>query len=283
VARGDGEMKSSAGKLVISPPAKWVEFPFRDLWAHGDLLYFLIWRHLKVRYRQTLLGVFWVVLQPVVSMLIFSFIFGSFARLPSEGVPYTLFTYTALLPWQLFAYSLSQSSESLVANEQLVTRVYFPRLLIPLTPVLSYLIDFGISFVLLLGLLFFYGIAPNFKILLLPVFVLLAMGSALGVGLWLTALNVRFRDVRYTLPFLTQVWFYLTPVAYSATLIPEQYRFWYGLNPMVAAVEGFRWVLLNKNAPCREMLLSSIAMTLVLLISGSVFFQKMENKFADIL
>ena len=216
-------------------------------------------------------------------MVVFSLIFGKFARLPSEGIPYPLFTLSALLPWQLFAYALSQSSESLVSNEKLISKVYFPRLLIPLTPVFSGLLDFAISFGMFLLIMLFYGSYPGARILLLPVFLLVALVTSLGAGLWLTALNVKYRDVRYTIPFLIQIWLYLTPVAYSAVLIPESWRFLYGLNPMVGVVEAFRWVLLGKQPPSLAMVFSSAIMAVGLLYSGLVYFQKMEDEFADII
>lgn len=279
----DRTMEAVPKKLIIRPPSGGIDLSFEELCEYRDLLYFLVWRDIKVRYKQTLLGVAWVILQPFISMVIFSVIFGTFARLPSEGIPYPLFTFTALLPWQLFAYALSQSSESLVANERLITKVYFPRILIPITPVFSGLLDFMIAFMVLLGLMLFYGVFPGMKLFALPVFILMAAVTALGAGLWLTALNVQFRDVRYTIPFLTQIWFYLTPVAYSATLIPEKLRFLYGLNPMTGVVEMFRWALLGKQPPSMVMLLISGVVSLVLLFSGLRYFQRMEHEFADVI
>ena len=276
-------MGFSQEKFVIKPPSKFINLSFREIYDYKDLLYFLVWRDIKVRYKQTALGVAWVVLQPLISMIIFTIIFGKIARLPSEGVPYAVFTYSALLPWQLFAYSLAQSSQSLVANEKLITKIYFPRIVIPMAPIFAGLFDFLISFAVFIAILVFYGITPGFALIYLPLFILLVVLTSLGVGLWLTALNVRFRDVRYTVPFLTQVWFYLTPVAYSATLIPESWQFVYRLNPMIGAVEGFRWALLNKAAPELSVLWVSAALSLVLLISGLFYFQKVEGEFADII
>ena len=276
-------MGLSQEKIVIKPPSKFINLSFREIYDHKDLLYFLVWRDIKVRYKQTALGVAWVVLQPLISMIIFTIIFGKIARLPSEGVPYAVFTYSALLPWQLFAYSLAQSSQSLVANEKLITKIYFPRIIIPMAPIFAGLFDFLISFAVFIAILVFYGITPGFALIYLPLFILLVVLTSLGVGLWLTALNVRFRDVRYTVPFLTQVWFYLTPVAYSAKLIPESWQFVYRLNPMIGPVEGFRWALLNKAAPALSVLWVSAALSLVLLISGLFYFQKVEGEFADII
>ena len=276
-------MEFSSQKIIIKPSSKFINFSVRELYEYKDLLYFLVWRDIKVRYKQTVLGVIWVILQPVISMVIFSFIFGRLARLPSEGVPYPVFVYSALLPWQLFAYSLAQSSESLVANQQMITKIYFPRILIPLAPIFSGLFDFFISFTVLFLLMLYFQLVPGLALIYLPFFILLAVSTSLGAGLWFTALNVRFRDVRYTIPFLTQVWFYLTPVAYSATLIPDRWHLLYGLNPMVGVVEGFRWILLNKEPPTFSMLVFSLVVSLLFLASGLLYFQKVEGEFADII
>jgi len=276
-------LQATTTKTIILPASGRFRLNWSELFEYRDLLYFLVWRDIKVRYKQTVIGGLWAILQPLFPMVVFSLIFGKFARLPSEGIPYPLFTYAALLPWQLFAYALSQSSESLVSNEKLISKVYFPRLLIPLTPVFSGLLDFAISFAMFLLIMLFYGFYPGTRILLLPLFVLVAVATSLGAGLWLTALNVKYRDVRYTIPFLTQVWLYLTPVAYSAVLIPEGWRFLYGLNPMVGVVEAFRWVLLGKEPPSLAMVFISAVMAVSLLYSGLVYFQKMEDEFADII
>ena len=276
-------MQTAATKTIIRPATGKFSLDWAELLEYRDLLYFLVWRDIKVRYKQTVIGGLWAILQPLFPMVVFSLIFGKFARLPSEGVPYPLFTLAALLPWQLFAYALSQSSESLVSNEKLITKVYFPRILIPLTPVFSGLLDFAISFAVLLVIMLFYGFYPGTNILFLPAFVALAVMTSLGAGLWLTALNVKYRDVRYTIPFLTQIWLYLTPVAYSAVLIPENWRFLYGLNPMVGVVEAFRWVFLGKQPPSLAMVFISGIMALSLLYTGLVYFQKMEDEFADII
>ncbi|MDY0041127.1 MAG: ABC transporter permease [Desulforhabdus sp.] len=276
-------MHTNTAKTIIRPASGKFRLNWEELSEYRDLLYFLVWRDIKVRYKQTVIGGLWAVLQPLFPMVVFSLIFGRFAHLPSEGIPYPLFTFAALLPWQLFAYALSQSSESLVANEKLISKVYFPRILIPLTPVFSGLLDFAISFTVFLVIMLFYGSHPGANIIFLPLFVTLAVITSLGAGLWLTALNVKYRDVRYTIPFLTQVWLYLTPVAYSAVLIPENWRFLYGLNPMVGVVEAFRWVLLAKQPPSLAMVFISAVMAFGLLYSGLVYFQKMEDEFADII
>jgi len=272
--------------LVIEPTRGWASLQLRAVWQYRELLYFLVWRDLKVRYKQTVLGLLWIVLQPVVSMVIFSLLFGELLNVPSGGVPYPIFAYTALLPWNYFASSLSKSSTSLVGSTHLITKVYFPRLIIPVSGVLSGLVDFGIAFLVLIGLMVYYGVAPTPAVVLLPAFLLLAMLTALGFGLWLSALNVRYRDVNYLIPFLIQVWMYLTPVIYGSTLIPERFRFLLGLNPMTGVVESFRWALLGNQLADAQLpgvlFAVSIAITLLVLISGAIFFRATERTFADI-
>jgi len=236
----------------------------------------------KVRYKQTVLGAAWAILQPVLTMVVFSVFFGQLAKVPSDGLPYPVFAYTALLPWQLFAQALTGSAGSLVASQHLITRVYFPRLVIPLATVLGGLVDFGLSFVVLLGLLVYYGIAPTAAVLTIPLFLLLTVATALGVGLWLSVLNVRYRDVRYTVPFLTQLWLFATPVAYPSSLVPAPWRAAYGLNPMVGVVEGFRWALLGRSGSVGASLLVSTLVVLGLMIAGLVYFRKTEATFADV-
>jgi len=236
----------------------------------------------KVRYKQTVLGAAWAILQPFLTMVVFSVFFGGLAKVPSDGIPYPVFAYTALLPWQLFAHALTQSGTSLVANQHLITRVYFPRLVIPISAVLAGLVDFGIAFVVLLGMIFYYGIVPTAAALTLPLFLLLAIATALAVGLWLSALNVQYRDVRYTIPFLTQFWLFATPIAYSSSLVPEPWRALYGLNPMVGVVEGFRWALLGKAGGTGPVVLVSALVVSVLLVGGLVYFRRMEKTFADV-
>jgi len=268
---------------VVEPAHGWFSLRLNELWAYRELLYFFIWREIKVRYKQTVLGASWALLQPVLTMVIFSVIFGRLANLDSEGIPYPVFTYAALLPWQLFSRALSDASGSLVAAQSMITKVYFPRLFLPAAAVLSGLVDFAIAFVVQLGLMLYYGITPTLAILTLPLFLLLAVITAMAVGLWLSALNVRYRDVKYVTPFLIQLWLYGTPIAYSAQLIPEQFRVIYGLNPLAGVVNGFRWALLGQEASFDPLLfLSSIVMVLVLFISGLIYFQRTEQTFADV-
>jgi len=252
------------------------------LWEYRDLLLFLTKRDIQLRYRQTVLGVAWAVLQPLATMAIFTIFFGRFGKMPSDGLPYALFALCGLVPWQLFAYSLTESSNSLVANQNLVTKIYFPRLVIPLAAVLAGLIDFCVAFVLVLLMMAYYHHFPTVVVLCLPIFLLLAIVTALAVGLWLSALNVQFRDVRYVLPFLTQFWFFGTPIAYPSSLVPERWRPLLGLNPMAGVVEGFRWALLGTDRPSFTLLLVSAVVSLGLLYSGTLYFQRMERSFADI-
>lgn len=274
--------KTQTSPLVMKPASGWVSLDFHALWEYRELLYFLTWRDIKVRYKQTVLGAAWAIIQPLTVMVVFSIFFGLLAKIPSDGLPYPIFAFSALLPWQLFAHALTESSHSLIANEKLITKIYFPRLIIPLSAVLAGLVDFAFAFIVLLGMMVFYGIVPH-NLWILPFFVLLALLAALGVGLWLSALNVQYRDVRYTIPFLTQVWFFISPVAYPTSLVPESWRFLYSLNPMVGVVEGFRWVLLGKAQSPRPLLLVSVAVVTLLLMSGLYYFRRMEKTFADVI
>jgi lipopolysaccharide transport system permease protein len=268
--------------LILRPSRGFLSLKLRDVWEYRELLYFLVWRDVKVRYKQTVLGAAWAILQPVMTMVVFSVFFGRLAKMPSDGSPYPIFAFTALLPWQLFANALGESSNSLVSNQNLITKVYFPRLVIPIAGVLAGLVDFAIAFVVLLGLMWYFGIVPTAAVALLPLFVLLAIVTALSVGLWLSALNVKYRDVRYTIPFLTQFWMFATPVAYPASLVPERWRALYGLNPMAGVVEGFRWALLGKAHAPGPLLVVSIMAVVALLIGGLMYFRKTESVFADI-
>jgi lipopolysaccharide transport system permease protein len=253
-----------------------------ELWNYRELLFFLTWREVKVRYKQTVLGAAWAIIQPLFTMIIFSIFFGRLAKVPSDGIPYPLFSLAALIPWTFFANGLTQSSNSLVTNSNLISKVYFPRLTVPISAVASGIVDFGISFILLVAMMAFDRVVPPIQVLLLPLFFLLALLAALGVGLWLSALNVEYRDVRYTVPFLTQFWMFATPIAYPASLLREPWRMLYGLNPMVGVVEGFRWALLGtSNRPGPEIIVSSL-MTIVILIGGAYYFRRMERTFADI-
>lgn len=260
----------------------WVSLRLKDIWEYRELLYFLVWRDIKVRYKQTVLGVAWAILQPFMTMIVFSIFFGRLAKVPSDGIPYPVFAYCALLPWQLFANALTASGNSLVANQQLLTKVYFPRLIIPISAVLAGLIDFGISFLVLIGMMFYYGIIPTVAVLTLPLLILLAIASALAVGLWLSALNVQYRDVHFTIPFLTQFWLFATPIAYPSSLVPQSLRTIYALNPMVGVVEGFRWALLGKTDGIGPLVIVSALVVAILLFAGLVYFRRMENTFADV-
>ena len=278
------ERESDRGRptLLIRPSRGWAALDLADLWQYRELIYFLTWRDIKVRYKQTVLGGAWAILQPFLTMVVFSVFFGRLAGIPSDGLPYPIFAYCALLPWQLFAHALTESSNSLVANERLITKVYFPRLVVPISAVLAGLLDFLVAFVVLIGMMMYYHIRPTAAVWTVPLFLLLAVGAALGVGLWLSALNVQYRDVRYTIPFLTQFWLFLTPVAYPSTLVPVSWRALYGLNPMAGVVEGFRWALLGKTEGPGALLAVSVAITIVILVGGLYYFRRMEQTFADV-
>jgi lipopolysaccharide transport system permease protein len=259
-----------------------VSLKLRELWEYRELLYFLTLRDIQVRYRQAALGVAWAVIQPLMSMVIFSVIFGNLARLPSDGIPYPVFSFAALLPWQLFSNALSHAGTSLVGNANLLTKVYFPRLIIPLSAVTAGLVDFGISFIVLLGLMLSYGITPAWTMLWLPVLVVFALLTALAVGLWLSALNVQYRDVQHMIPFLVQAWMFASPVAYSSGLIPKgTWRIVYGLNPLAGVIQGFRWALVGGTPP-DELMIASVGIVIVLLITGLMYFRRMEKTFADV-
>ena len=253
------------------------------LWEYRELLYFFVWRDLKVRYKQTLIGASWAIFQPAVTMVIFTIIFGNLAKIPSDGLPYPVFAYTALVPWMYFSQALTRTSVCLVSDAHLITKVYFPRLIIPLAALMTPAVDFLFSFLLLLGLVAWFGIAPTWGLLALPLFLLLAMITALAVGLWLSPLNVRYRDVSYTIPFLTQVWMFASPVVYPVSLIPDSWRLVYSLNPMVGVIEGFRWGLLGKENPDFSVILISVAVLILLFIGGLAFFKRMERNFADVI
>ena len=278
------ERESDRGRptLLIRPSRGWAALDLADLWQYRELIYFLTWRDIKVRYKQTVLGGAWAILQPFLTMVVFSVFFGRLAGIPSDGLPYPIFAYCALLPWQLFAHALTESSNSLVANERLITKVYFPRLVVPISAVLAGLLDFLVAFVVLIGMMMYYHIRPTAAVWTVPLFLLLAVGAALGIGLWLSALNVQYRDVRYTIPFLTQFWLFLTPVAYPSTLVPVSWRALYGLNPMAGVVEGFRWALLGKTEGPGALLAVSVTIVVLVLVGGLYYFQRMEKTFADV-
>jgi len=267
---------------IIRPSKGWSAVELAPLWEYRELLYFLIWRDIKVRYKQTVLGAAWAIIQPFFTMVVFTLFFGWLAKMPSEGVPYPIFTYSALVPWMYFANALGQSSSSLVLDERMITKVYFPRLIIPISAVLSGLLDFAIAFLVLIGMILFYGIVPTATILTLPFFILLAAATALGAGLWLSAMNVQYRDVRYAIPFLIQFWLFATPVAYPSSLLPMEWRIVYGLNPMAGVVEGFRWALLGHGQAPGPLLIVSVLTAAALLVSGLYYFRRMEDTFPDV-
>ena len=274
--------QSEIRAVFIKPETGLASLSLKELWEYRELLYFLTWRDIKVRYKQTVLGAAWAIIQPFFMMVVFSLFFGRLAHVPSDGIPYPVFAYCALLPWQLFAHALTESSNSLVANERLITKVYFPRLIVPISAVLGGLIDFCIAFVILLLMMFYYGIRPTEAIVALPAFILLAIATALGVGLWLSALNVKYRDVRYTITFLVQFWLFATPVAYPSSIVPERWRPLFGLNPMAGVVEGFRWALLGKSEGPGVVLAISVVVVILILIGGLYYFRRMEAEFADV-
>jgi lipopolysaccharide transport system permease protein len=269
--------------IIVQPHRGLFNIDFRILWYYQELFYFLIWREVKIRYKQTALGVAWAIFQPLLTMGIFTVIFGTFVKVPSDGLPYPVFAFAALLPWTYFAEALSRSSGSLVGDANLIRKVYFPRLIIPLAAVASPLVDFSWAFFLLLIMMAWYGITPTWGIVALPGFLLLALLTALAVGLWLSALNVRYRDIRHTIPFLVQIWMYASPVAYSLNIVPEGWRVVYALNPLVGVIEGFRWALLGKDIPAFGVMIVSMSVVVLLLLGGMVFFQRMERTFADII
>ncbi len=269
-------------KITIKPSNNWKAINLKEIWEYRELLYFLVWRDIKVRYKQTILGATWAIIQPFMTMVVFTIFFGKLAKMPSDGIPYPLFAYAALVPWSFFANGLTQSSNSLVGSAHLITKVYFPRLVVPISSVISGILDFALSFIVLLGMTLYYGIIPTFNIIWLPFLLLLALVTALGVGMWFSALNVQFRDVRYILPFMTQFWMFATPIVYPSSLLPEPWRTVYALNPMVGVVEGFRWALLGtQTAPGPIIIVSSFA-SIAILIGGAFYFRRMEKTFADL-
>jgi lipopolysaccharide transport system permease protein len=268
--------------IRIEPSRGWVSLKLDELWEYRELLYFLTWRDIKVRYKQTLLGAAWAIIQPFFTMVVFSLFFGRLAGVPSDGIPYPIFSYAALVPWSFFAHGLGQSSNSLVGSANLIRKVYFPRLVVPISSVVSGVVDFLLALAVLLGMMLYFRIVPTANVVWLPLLLLLAFVTALGAGLWFSALNVQYRDVKYTVPFVVQAWMFATPIAYPSSLLDEPWRSVYGLNPMVGVVEGFRWALLGtETAPVPIILISSLA-AVVLLVSGAFYFRRMEKTFADI-
>jgi lipopolysaccharide transport system permease protein len=265
----------------IEPPHGWLELRLREVWDYRELLYFLVWRDVKIRYKQTAIGIAWVVLQPLLTMGVFTLFFGRLAKLPSQGLRYPVFYFAALVPWMYFSYALQSATNVVVENQRVITKVYFPRLVLPFSAVLSGLVDFSIGFVVLAMLTFVYGIRPTIAALWLPLLLLLAILTALGVGLWMSALNALYRDVRYVMPFVAQFWMFASPVAYPSTLVPERWRWLYGLNPMTGVIDGFRWALTGHGQPPGAVMLASAAMVAVVLVGGLFFFQRMEGTIAD--
>jgi lipopolysaccharide transport system permease protein len=269
-------------KTRIEPSKGLVSINLRELWEYRELLYFFVWKDLKVRYKQTILGVAWAILQPVLTMIIFSIFFGRLAAVPSDNLPYPIFNFSALVPWTFFANALVNGSNSLVINANMLKKIYFPRMTLPIATVLSGLVDFALAFIILIVMMLYYGRVPTINVLWLPLFLLLALTTSLGVSLWLSAMNVQFRDIRYTIPFLTQAWLFATPIAYASSLLPEPWKTLYGLNPMAGVVEGFRWALLGtETAPGPIIFVSSLA-AITFFISGAFYFRKMEKGFADV-
>jgi lipopolysaccharide transport system permease protein len=268
--------------LRIEPSRGRVSLKLHELWEYRELLYFLTWRDIKVRYKQTVLGGAWAIIQPFCTMVVFSLFFGKLAKIPSDGIPFPLFSYAALVPWTFFANGLTKGSNSLVGSANLIRKVYFPRLAVPIASVLSGVVDFVLAFIVLVGMLLYYGIIPTVNALWLPLFLLLALVTSLGVALWLAAMNVRFRDVHYVVPFLAQIWLFLTPIAYPSSLLSEPWRTVYGINPMVGVVEGFRWALLGTATAPGPIIAVSALVALVLLLSGALHFRRMEKTFADV-
>jgi lipopolysaccharide transport system permease protein len=273
--------RSDSPLTVIRPSRGWVRLHLGEVWAYRDLLYFLIWRDLKVRYKQTAIGAGWAIAQPLMTMIVFSLFFGALAKIPSNGLPYPLFYYTALLPWTYFASSLQAATNAMVEHQRMITKVYFPRVLLPLAAVLSGLVDFGIAFVVLIGMMIHYGVALTSAAGTVPLFLLMAVLTALAVGVWLSALNAIYRDVRYAAPFLIQSWMFVSPVAYATNLVPEKWRWLYGLNPMAGVIEGFRWGLLGQERPSTTLWVS-ISAVVILLLGGVIYFRRIEGTVADL-
>ena len=274
--------KNQTPVTYLKPSKGWLSIDFKELWRYRELVYFLTWRDIKVRYKQAVLGIAWAVLQPVLTVLIFTVVFGILLKTPSQDLPYPLFAISALLPWQLFANALQRSSISLVGNANLITKIYFPRLAIPLSAVMAALVDFGVSFIVLIAMMAYYRYMPGWNMLWLPVIILFALLTALAVGLWLSAINVQYRDVQHMVPFIVQVWMYASPIVYPIEIIPKGiWRVLYGLNPMVGVIQSYRWALLGGDQPDATMWIS-VLVVIILLVSGLFYFRRMEKTFADI-
>jgi len=278
----DTYSKTSIPILRIEPSRGWLSLDLCSLWAYRELLYFLVWRDVKVRYKQTVLGVAWTVIQPLITMVVFTVIFSYFGRFPSDGLPYAVFAYCGLLPWSYFASAITRSGNSLLGDASLLQKIYFPRLILPLAAVTTPLVDFLFSLLVLVGMAFWFGITPTWNVLFLPLFLILALLTALSVGLWLAPLNIRFRDIGHTIPFLIQVWMYASPLVYPVSMIPEKWRLLYSLNPMVGVMEGFRWALVGHRSPAFDLMAVSAIVVVALLWGGAIFFRRMERTFADV-
>ena len=276
-----GPPEAPVPTIVIRPPRKFVPVDFKELWEYRELLYFFTWRDVKLRYKQTGLGIAWAIIQPLFLMVVFSLFFGGLAKIPSDGIPYPLFSLAALLPWTLFAEGMTRSTISMVSNAGIMTKVYFPRLIMPVASIMSPLVDFCVAFGILIIMMAYYGFVPTINVIFLPLLVVFAMMTSLAVCLWLSALNVKYRDFQYTVPFLIQIWLFASPVVYPASMVPQQFQFLYALNPMSGVIEGFRWALLGTNPPS-TMIFISLGVVIALLVSGVFYFRRMEQYFADI-
>jgi len=275
-------MRPEIASIRIEPSRGWVSLQLREIWEYRELLYFLIWRDMKVRYKQTILGGAWAIIQPFFTMVVFSLFFGKLAKVPSDGIPYPIFSFTALVPWSFFANGLNQASNSLVGNSNLITKVYFPRMCMPIASIIGGIIDFALAFSVLIGMVLYYGIIPSGHIIWIPFFLMLAFSTSLGASLWLSALYVKFHDVRHIIPFLTQIWLFATPIAYPSSLLKEPWFTIYGINPMTGVVEGFRWALLGTDTAPGPIIIVSSLVALGLLLSGAFYFRRMEKTFADV-
>ena len=280
---GQAQATGTVPVTIIEPSRGWLGLDFKELWDYRELLYFLIWRDVKVKYKQTIIGAGWAILQPLITMVIFTLVFKKIADIPSDNIPYPIFAYTALLPWNLFSGGLNRSTVSLVAQSNLISKVYFPRIIVPLSATISGVVDFAIAFIILVGMMFWYGIVPTAAILSLPLFITIALVAALSVGLWLSALNVRYHDVGHAIPFLVQIWMFASPVAYPVSALPERWRLLYSLNPLAGVIEGFRWAMLGKESPDFVVIAVSATAMIALLFSGIVYFKRTERTFADVI
>jgi len=280
---GQARATGTVPVTIIEPSRGWLGLGLKELWDYRELLYFLIWRDVRVKYKQTIIGAGWAILQPLLTMIIFTLVFKKIAGVPSDNIPYPIFAYTALLPWNLFSGGLNRATVSLVAQSNLISKVYFPRMIVPISATLSGIVDFAIAFIILVGMMFWYGIVPTAAILSLPLFITIALVSALSVGLWLSALNVRYHDVGHAIPFLVQIWMFASPVAYPVSALPERWRLVYSLNPLAGVIEGFRWAMLGKESPDFVVIAVSAVAMIALLFSGIAYFKRTERTFADLI